>query len=124
MTSPILDASDLICQRRRLAMAMDPTTGLTGVVEAMHAVQGVLWARVGNERLAAWVPAKRLVVERQRPTGPRLATPPPPRPDSEPPRVPRLRALTTIERELSFGPTTMTAEIPTTEENECETVRP
>ena len=132
--SPILDASDLICQRRRLAMACgcrdtvtDPTTGLSGAVEAMDVRDGVLWARVRTENLVVWVPAGRLVVERQRPAGSRCATPPPPRPDSEPPpRIERLRALTPVDMTVVVGmnPTLTEAEVPVVVGDEKETVRP
>ena len=127
----ILDKADLICQRRRLAMACgcrdtvtDPTTGLSGSVEAMDVRAGALWARVGNEQLAAWVPARRLVVDRQRPAGPRLATPPPPRPDSEsPPRIEQLRALTPVAMTVVVGTTPTDAEVPVVVDGD-ETVRP
>ena len=129
--SPILDASDIICQRRRLAMACgcrdtvtDPVTGLSGAVEAMAERAGILWAHVGNKHLVVWVPAGRLVVERQRPAGSRRATPPPPRPDSEPPpRIERLRALTPVGMTVVVGTTPTDAEVPVVVEGD-ETVRP
>ena len=133
MTSP-LDASDLICQRRRLAMACgcrdtvtDPTTGLSGAVEATDVRDGVLWARVRTERLAAWVPAGRLVVGAERPLGRRVATPPaarPQNPDSEPPpRIERLRTLTPVDMTVVVGTTPTDAEVPVVVEG-AETVRP
>ena len=136
----ILDKSDIICQRRRLAMACgcrdtvtDPVTGLSGAVEATDAAQGTLWARVGNERLAAWVPAGRLVVGAERPLGRRVATPPaarPQNPDSEPPQripcIPSLRALTPVAMTVVVGmnPTLTEAEVPVVVGDEKETVRP
>ena len=98
--SPILNEADLICQRRRLAMACgckdivsDPVTGATGAIECLEVRANVLWARIGDEHTVTWVPAGQVVL----PTG-RPCTPPPARPSSEPPAIPRQGQLRVTEQ--------------------------